>query len=163
MPQKNLVSLSIADADMEKIKAAVKTLNEVLLPNLKTLKPDDRHELPKMGDKTVAFVKKSLEYSGSNPDIAPQFLDVKEFKIDVDAVETVRALFQPISQIADVLNDTMLLAGSEAYAGALMYYNAAKNAAKSNIPGAKVIYNDLSSRFPGRPKAVAAAVSAASK
>ncbi len=61
------------------------------------------------------------------------------------------------AQIAEVLSDTMMLSGSEARAGALILYNAAKIAARSNISGAKNIYDDLSSRFPGRPKSVSSA------
>jgi hypothetical protein len=46
----------------------------------------------------------------------------------------------------------MMLAGSEAYIAALAYYNSVKQAAKMNVPGARAIYDDLSKRFPGRPK-----------
>ena len=40
-------------------------------------------------------------------------------------------------------------AGHEAYESALAFYNAVKVAARNNVPGAKVIYEDLSQRFPG--------------
>ena len=152
MAQQNLVSFQLPEKDMAEVTAAIATLKAKLLPNLKTLSADERMELPKMGDKTLPFVQKSLEYSKSNAEIVPPFLDVEAFKVDVDAVTTIRSIYQPLSQIADALNDTMLLSGSEAYAGALVFYTAAKSAAKSNITGAKNIYEDLSARFPGRPK-----------
>ena len=163
MPQENLVEFKISDADLAEIKAAIATLKTKLLPNLKTLSAEERHDLPKMGDKTVSFVKKALEYSGSNADIAPPFLDVNAFKIDVQAVESIRAIYQPLLQITDALNDTMLLSGSEAYSGALIYYNASKSAAKTNIPGAKNVFEDLSNRFPGRSKASTASNSTAAQ
>lgn len=152
MAQENLVSFQIPEADLAQVNTAIATLKDKLLPYLKTLSGSERHELPKMGDKTVSFVKKTLDYCTLNAEIVPPFLDVKEFTVDVEAVETIRPLYQQIAQIADALNDTMLLSGSEAYAGALIYYQASKSASKSNIAGAKSIYEDLSARFPGRPK-----------
>lgn len=40
-----------------------------------------------------------------------------------------------------------MVAGSEAYSAALTYYNTVKQANNMNIPGAKVIYEDLKKRF----------------
>jgi hypothetical protein len=41
----------------------------------------------------------------------------------------------------------MMVAGSEAYQEALMFYNAVKAAALQDIQGAKEVYNDLKNRF----------------
>jgi hypothetical protein len=155
MAQENLVSFQIPDADMAQVRTAITTLKVKLLPYLKTLSAAERHELPKMGDKTVSFVKKALDYCVSNPDIVPPFLDISALKVDANAVDSIRSLYQPLLQIVEALDDTMMLSGSEAYAGALTYYNAAKSAAKSNIAGAKNICEDLSNRFPGRSAKVA--------
>ena len=152
MAQKNLVSFELEEKSLAEVTAAIETLKTILLPHLKTLSADERHEMPKMGDRTVPFVQKALEYCKSNADIVPPFLDVDAFKTDVEAVVSLRSIYQPLLQVTDALNDTMLLSGSEAYTGALIYYQAAKSAAKSNISGAKNIYDDLSTRFPGRPK-----------
>ncbi|MHB8139634.1 MAG: hypothetical protein ACYDGO_14780 [Smithellaceae bacterium] len=108
--------------------------------------------MPKMGDKTVAFVQKTLEYSLQNPELVPQFLNVDELAMDVHAVEAIRAMYEPLLQITEALSDTMTLSGSEAYSASLMFYNSTKNAMKSKIHKAETIYNDLSNRFPGRPK-----------
>jgi len=48
------------------------------------------------------------------------------------------------------LDDTMLLCGSEAYIAVLAFYTYLQGAAKVNVPGAKTIYEDLSTRFPRR-------------
>jgi hypothetical protein len=162
MAQQNLVSFQIADKDLADIKAAIDTLKAKLLPNLKALTPTEKKELPKMGDKTTAFVQKTLEYCKSNPDLCPQYLDVAALEVDVKAVETIRNIYAPLLQIVEALDDTMTLSGSEAYSGSLMYYNSAKFGAKSNINGAKTIYEELSSRFPGKPKGTNAATAASS-
>jgi hypothetical protein len=148
MSQQNLISLNIAAEDLQAVKDAINVLKTKLAPHLKTLSVNDRMEIPKMGDKTISFVLKALEYSVKNSELVPQFLDVEEFKKDVNAVQSLRELLQPISQIYDSLNDSMMLSGSEAYQAALIYYNAVKSASKSKIQNAESIYNDLSSRFP---------------
>lgn len=43
---------------------------------------------------------------------------------------------------------TRMLVGSEAYMSALMFYNAAKDAARHNVQGAKAVVEDLKKRFP---------------
>lgn len=60
MTQPNLVSLNISEADLSEIKASINTLRTKLLPHLKTLSPEERQELLKMGDKTVSFVSANL-------------------------------------------------------------------------------------------------------
>jgi hypothetical protein len=160
MSQTNLASIKIAEADLTEINACITTLHAKLLPYLKTLSPEDRMELPKMGDKTVSFVQKTLEYCRQNPDLVPPFLDVNELAVDIRACVTIRSLYEPLLQITDSLSDTMLLSGSEAYSAALMFYSVVKNAMKSKIQKAETIYSDLSNRFPGRVKKENAPVSA---
>jgi hypothetical protein len=152
MAQINQISLTIPEADLTEITASINTLRTKLLPYLKTLSPEERQELPKMGDKTVSFVQKTVEYCRQNSDLVPQFLDVNELAVDVKTVEAIRALYQPLLQITDSLSDTMTLAGSEAYMASLMFYSSAKNAMRSKVQKAETIYNDLQARFPGRPR-----------
>lgn len=151
MSQVNNVSLNLTEAELTEINGAINILKEKLLPKLKTLTTDERVELPKMGDKTVAFVTKAYDYCSQNPDLVPPFIDKNEFKIDVDAVTTLRNVYNPLLQITNALDDTMTLSGSEAYQAALLFYNSVKSAGKSGIQNAEAIYNDLSARFPGRP------------
>ena len=44
------------------------------------LSPQDRRELPKIGDKTLTFVAKSLDYAMAHPELCPPYLDVPEFQ-----------------------------------------------------------------------------------
>jgi len=153
MPQQNLLSFSIPESDQAEITAAINTLRAKLLPNLRTLKPEERMGLLKMGDRTSAFVKKALEHCEANPELSPQYLDIREFNLDVSAVDYLRSVYAPLLQITDSLCDTMMLAGSDAYAAALIFYTSVRTAQKSNIAKAGTIYDDLATRFPGRSKA----------
>ncbi|HOF33918.1 MAG TPA: hypothetical protein PK624_09005 [Spirochaetota bacterium] len=156
MSQQNFVSVDISAEEMDQIKSAVDVLVSKLLPKLKTLNADEKKELPKMGDKTYAFVQKACEHCVQNPDLVPQFLDLDEFKRDVSAFEKLRGIKSQVSQIAEALSDTQTLSGSDAYSAALMFYNTVKTAKKTNVPKAGSIYDDLSKRYPGRPSKVSA-------
>ena len=81
----------------------------------------------------------------------PPYLNPEELEIDFKAFETLRQIRQVVTPTVEMLDDTMLLCGSEAYIAVLAFYNYLKGASKMNVPGAKTIYDDLSSRFPGRP------------
>ena len=151
MAQQDLISVNIPEADLMEIRSAVNTLQAKLLPHLKTLSTQERIELPKMGDKTVAFVQKAYEYGQQNKDLVPAFLDMAAFATDIKSVQTLRELAQSLNPLNDALNDSMTLSGSEAYQGALVFYSNVKSAAKVKAPNAGTIYDDLSARFPGAP------------
>jgi hypothetical protein len=53
-----------------------------------------------------------------------------------------------IQTVSEGIDDTVMVAGSEAYQAALVFYNAVKAAAAQDIPGAKGVYDDLKARFP---------------
>jgi hypothetical protein len=146
----NEISVTINDEAMAKIKEGL-NLIYANLPKLFTLTNDQRHALPKMGDKTLAFVTKSIEYAKQNPDIVPKYLDMAEFDKDVKAVTRLFEVAAPLHKLLEELDDTMLMAGSEAYIASLAFYSALKTAIKSGQTGLKNIYDDLSTRFPGRP------------
>ena len=107
-------------------------------------------ELPKMGDGSVPFVTKAMEYAESNATFVPGFVNVTELKKDVDAVNTLTLFLRQLDEIHDLVEDTIMLAGSEAYVAALAFYNAVKLGARMNIPGAEPIYDDLKQRFAGQ-------------
>jgi hypothetical protein len=142
---------AISAPDLQSITAAVKVLQDVLLPYLHELSVDERRKLPKMGPKTVDFVAKTLSYAQVNPKFVPPFVDIDTYASVVAATDTLRALLQPLSLITRVLDDTLMLRGSEAYSSALSCYQTIKQAAKMQEFNAEKIYEDLSARFPGRP------------
>ena len=124
----------------------------ILLPHLKDLSADERRLLPKMADKTVAFVSKTHAYMSEAPELVPPYVNLEEQKIDLEAVESLKQLFVPLQKLTDLLDDTMLLSGSEAYVASLAYYNYVKGAVKAGVPGTDLIYQDLKKRFPSTSK-----------
>lgn len=125
----------------------VNQIETLLQPYLYALTPDQRKILPKMADKTVAFVDKTLDYANNNPQFAPAYLDLTTLSNDVSTVDGLTKIENPLVSLTAQLNDTVMMAGSEAYVAALSFYNTVKEAARRNIPGAKAIFDDLKKRF----------------
>jgi hypothetical protein len=150
MSAENRVSIKVADADNTAAIESIAKLKTVLSPYLISLTSEERQQLPKMKDKTIGFVTKVIGYIPTNPEFAPPYLNTGELTKDLAAVNELNNYLNPLRQIVAGLDDTVMEAGSEAYVAALSYYNSVKQAAKTNVPNAKTIYEDLKQRFPGR-------------
>ncbi len=148
----NKMSFVISEEAKANINKAMQTIIENL-PGLVNLKALDRRKLPKMGDKSFAFVSKSFEYAMQNPKVVPAFLDMAEFEKETIGTAELKKVLIPMRQLVEKLDDTTLLAGSDALSSALVFYTALKGAAKAGEPGMKTVYADLQSRYPGRSKA----------
>jgi len=152
MSTENLISIEITPEDKTAIEAAIKVLEEKLVPYLVALTPAQRHDLPKMSDKTLPFVEKVKEYFTTAPEFIPAFIKVDEFDKDFNLNALLTLYRRRLNPINGELDDTTLLTGSECYRPALAYYNGVKVAAKMNVQAAKEIYNELKKRFEGQGK-----------
>jgi hypothetical protein len=83
----NRISLAIPEADLQAVRDALQVLQDKLLPHLLTLAPEERRELPKMGDKTVALVRKAANYARADGSLRPSYLDLEEMERDIQAVD----------------------------------------------------------------------------
>jgi hypothetical protein len=147
----NRIAFDLPDDDLQAVEAALQVLHDKLRPHLSAIGPGDRRRLARMGAKSVDFVAKNVGYARQHPELMPRFLDVEAFARDFAAVATLRGLQRSLAQLHDLVDDSALLCGSDAYATALGCYRSIKAAAKLQRPGAATIAADLSARFPGRP------------
>lgn len=147
MANENLTSIEFTTEEKTTVKTAITSVNEVLEPKLISLTTGDRVERMKMGDGSVSFVEKVLDYAQSNPEFAPPYMNVPELAIDLNAVKDLQSIYRPLVQLVKLLDDSILLSGSEAMVASLSYYASIRTASKMNIPNAKPIYDDLKKRF----------------
>jgi hypothetical protein len=122
----------------------------LLAPYLLALTPAERRELPKMGEKTIAFVEKAYDFALQNPALVPPYLDVAAFGADFADAHGLWTLLNTVQQLEEAVDDTEMTAGSEAYQAALVFYKSVKMAAAQDVPGAKAVYEELKTRFPQR-------------
>ena len=140
----NRVSATLSDTDRQDVMSAIKTIRQKL-PFLIDLTPEERRSLPKMGDKSRAFVQQALEVAKQNPDMLPRSFDVDEMRKDVELFEAMQSIMTAFAQLQELLDDTFVAVGSEAYAAALAVYAYAK----ANGKGAALdnLTDALGSRF----------------
>ncbi|MGA9996216.1 MAG: hypothetical protein WBP93_12430 [Pyrinomonadaceae bacterium] len=121
----NRISAALSQADQQAVLAAINTIKQKL-PFLIDLTPEERRTLPKMGDKSRAFVTQALEVATQNPDILPRSFDVEEMRKDVELFLALSPLLAALSQLQEFVEDTYLAVGSEAYTAALLVYQYAR-------------------------------------
>ena len=152
MSTQNQLSILIPTTVIDEVMLKLQECKTSLAPYVQGLTTEERKSLFKMGNKTVANVQKTKSYVDTNPEFVPGYMDKTEFLKD----EAVVSLLSPISnlalQLATDVDDTVMLAGSEALQAAMLYYGQVKEANSRGIPTARPIYEDLSQRFSKRSR-----------
>jgi hypothetical protein len=149
----NHVSATLSDADKTAALAAVETA-KTKLPFLVDLSPDERHALPKMGDRSVAFVNAALTLVQQNPSVVPGAFNVAEFQKDVALLNGLGEVAAVVAQFNELVEDTMLAVGTDAYTAALIVYQSAKMAGKGQ--GLDALLDSMGQRFARKSKGAAA-------
>ena len=147
----NKVSAKLSSADREAVMQAITTIREKL-PFLIDLTTEERKALPKLGDKSRAFVSKALEIGTQNPDFLPRSFDLNEMRQDIELFEALYPILLSLTQLQELVDDTSVAVGSEAYAAGLMIYNYAKASGKGS--GLDSMIDDLGRRFARKTKKV---------
>ncbi len=106
--------------------------------------------MAKMGDRTMAFVGKALDYAAQNPDLVPAYISLDEAVKDYRLYSQLNEIARQLATLCTALDDTITVSGSEAYDAALQFYGAVKGASRSNTAGSRAIFEDLSAQFAGR-------------
>ena len=150
MPTINSISATLTPEDQAQIAAAITTIRD-RLPFLLNLSPSQRRELPKMGDKSRAFVQNALTVARQNPDILPRSFDFEEMERDVALFEAIAPLLLSVAQLHELLDDTLLAVGSEAYRAALKVYSYTK--VSGQMDGLDAAMREMGQRFTRSPRA----------
>jgi hypothetical protein len=145
----NRISATLAQQDREAVMTAIATI-KTKLPFLIDLTMEERKALPKMGDKSLAFVSKALEVATQNPDFLPRSFDLEEMRRDVELFEAMYPVVMALAQLQELMDDTYMAVGSEAYAAALAVYNYAKASGQGG--GLEAVVDQLGQRFARRSR-----------
>jgi hypothetical protein len=125
----NRISAALSQADQQAVLAAVNTIREKL-PFLVDLTPEERRALPKMGETSRGFVTQALAVAAQNEDILPRSFDVEEMRKDVALLDSLQPVRAALAQLSELVEDTHMAVGSEAYTSALLVYQYARSAGK---------------------------------
>lgn len=144
--QSNRLSAVITDSNMEDIRSAIHSIY-AMLPFLTGLTIDERKSLPKINDSNKTFTEDAVTSANNNAQLIPSYFDPIEMERDLLLYEKLDELWLILSQLVQKIDDTRMLAGSEAYTSALVFYKLTESAVKAAVPGAQSVYAMLKQRF----------------
>jgi hypothetical protein len=145
----NRVSATLSPEQISEVKTALQKIRETL-PFLVGLTKDERKSMAKINTVNRSFTESAIAAITNNPDIFPNYLNVKEIRADLTLFDQLDEIVKLSNQINESLRDTQIIAGSEAYISALAGYKFVAAAAKGGVVGAKTVYDDLKKRFEGQ-------------
>ena len=147
----NRISAVVSAADRAAQSQAVETL-VTTQPYLKSLTKEERVKMLKAGSDSLDFAARLLPIAEQNKQYLPPVFDLAEWQKDVELMQAVRGLLDELSPLVEKMEDSLMLAGSEAYAGALTAYGYLKQA---KVGGdLESLLDDLGKRFARKSKAV---------
>jgi hypothetical protein len=147
MPTTDNLKITISNADLTKINEAITMLETLLKPLLVTLTGKEIQRLAKASDGTLPFIQQALNLAEQQPQFAPGYLNIPGLRLDLAAWEQLSSIQRRLQPLAADLNSTAAKLGSEAYVTALVYYNAAQEAARRGVSGAQPVVDTLKARF----------------
>lgn len=150
------ISAVITPADKAALLQAADTFSQKM-PYLVSLTKEERMSMLKLSPKSTAFVTRLLPVVKANAQYIPPVFDLTEWEKDVALYQALLELLDTLSPLLEKLDDTLMVVGSEAYAGALTTYQYLKNANKGGE--LEDVMDDLGKRFARKSKAVPAKTS----
>ena len=138
------IDVTLSTAEVEDVLATLDTVRQKL-SFLVGLTPTERRQLAKLGRKSQTFVVKALDVASQHSSLMPRCLNVEEARRDLDLFEALNPVLQSLNQLRELVEDTQMVAGSEAYASARVAYSSLKTVGKSM--GLDEVVEDLSQQF----------------
>ncbi|AFY75371.1 hypothetical protein Syn7502_03532 [Synechococcus sp. PCC 7502] len=145
----NRVSANLSQADKDAVMAALATI-KAKLPFLIDIPAEERKTMLKMGDKSRTFVQKTMELVNQNDGFLPRAFEVEEMRKDVQLLNDLYPMLQAVNQLQELIDDTVMVVGSEAYAAALVVYRYAKDSGLG--AGLDGVVDDIGRRFARKSK-----------
>lgn len=142
----NQISASFSAEDEKKAMDCIAQL-KALFPFGIKLSKEERKRTVKLDDGRIPFVEKGLSFGQQQPLIVPPYTDLTELQKDVELVKSIRRVAAELMSVAEMVNDTRIVAGAEAYQTSLAIYQSAKGAAKQGVPGTQTIVDEMGKLF----------------
>ncbi len=156
----NLNDVTLSEVDQQEVMQAIATIQKKL-SFLINLSQAERRAFPRMGDKTRIFIQKAMEVAHQNSDFLPRSFDVEDMQREVNLFEGLYPILLSLSQLHELLEDTYIVAGNDAYTSARVVYQSAK--ANGRGIGIDAVVDELGSRFSRKARKPQAEVKAEAK
>lgn len=145
----NRLNITATATQITAVKTALQTI-ATNLPFLIGLTTEERIALPAIDVNNKAFTEDAISAGVNNANLLPAYLSTASMQTDLSLFTQLDEVITLTKQLLEKLEDTQLLAGSEAYVGALSLYKLFGSAADAGVPGSDSIYAQLKQRFAGQ-------------
>ncbi|WP_332452485.1 hypothetical protein [Chryseobacterium aquaticum] len=142
----NRLNTTLTSQQVAEVKTAIQTIY-ASMPFLLGLTVEERIALPKINVANKAFAEDAINAISNNAEMLPDYLKVEDMKTDLQLFSQLDELSGLVRQLLEKIEDTQILAGSEAYVAALVGYKLFGAATSAGIPGSDAIYDGLKARF----------------
>ncbi|HQU83515.1 MAG TPA: hypothetical protein PKY59_10335 [Pyrinomonadaceae bacterium] len=141
-----------AELTPERADAIVQTIRgfETEMPFLTDLSNEEIRSMIKMGDRGLPFVMDSLTLGEQDDSFLPRSFDVAKLRRDLNLFQQLMKIAVAAEHFLELVRDTMTVAGSDAFAGALELYSAAQKHGKGDALSGSL--EQMSQRFKRKPK-----------
>lgn len=142
----NRINSTLTEAQISAVKDAVQNIYSNI-PFLFGLTVEERIRLPKINVANKVFTEDAINAILNNAGMLPNYLNVQNIQTDMQLFVQLDELTGLVRQLLEKLEDTQILAGSEAYVSALVGYRLFGAAAEAGISGSDAVYESLKARF----------------
>ena len=123
---------------------AITSIRETL-PFLIDLSLEVHQGMPKLGDRNQTFTRNALEISTQIPDFLPRSFDIEEMRRNLELLEALQPILLALMHVQELIEDTAVAAGSEAYRAALEVCRCAR--ASGSVAGLDNLVEEMGQRF----------------
>ena len=139
----NLISITFTPDQLTALDRTIGDL-ENQLQGLVSLSIDARRSAAKMGPKSEAFCRQTINALQLNPHVVPASIGVDDARSDLETLDQLRPLFQRIHRLSQRSADSELALGSDVMVAALQGYRVLKAVGRSQ--GLEVLRRELGER-----------------
>ena len=147
--QNNRVNNILDDATLQNQQDILAKFKDTM-PFLIGLTMEERQALPSVDVSNKAFIEDAFNLAKNNEELIPKYIDIDGLGKDVKLFNQLDDLSLKLQKLIELVEDTKLLAGSEAYSTSLILYRLFESASKAGVGGADTAYDQLSKRFAGQ-------------
>ena len=145
----NRLNITATAAQITAVKTAIQTIS-TNMPFLIGLTVEERVALPAIDVNNKAFTEDAINAGANNPTLVPSYVSVASMQNDMTLYTQLDELKGLINQLLEKVEDTQLLAGSEAYTSGLALYKIFGAAAHASVAGADAVVAQLRTRSAGQ-------------
>ncbi len=128
---------------LENAKQALLSLTpyEVAITN------EEKRHIPKAGDLSQPFIEKGFEYSKTDSNYLPSYLNTTEIENDFNRAKQSDSILREALKIVAIVTNISICSKSDLYVAMLDFYNNCNRAAKNGDARAKVIADEMGKLF----------------